>query len=144
MASDSTRSRIYWMITVGAFLGAVSWIFFENESFYREFTALAPPPSLTPSSFRPVRLTLDFGDGRKRAFEGPVEEGMTIAQILRLAESAGQFQARFNERGEVIDIAGVSRSRLKRWQTYRNGERLQNLPGHIEIRPGDRVVFRYE
>lgn len=135
--------RFAWAAAVGAFLIAVAVIFFQNEAFYRDFQdyiSLSVPPASPPRA----RLTIDFGNGQKRAFEGQANAGMTALAALRVSQAAGGFEAVTSQRGEVVRIADVANSAAKRWRIYVNGTPTADLPGHTEIQPGDRITFRYE
>lgn len=126
-------------------MGAVALIFFENDAFYRDFTgyvASTSPPSVR--QFRSARLTIDFGNGAKRAFEGKSQAGMTILSALRLSGDAGQFKITTDERGVIVSIAGVKNVSGKRWRVYQNGTAVGDLPGHIGVESGDRITLRYE
>ncbi|MBI4132435.1 MAG: hypothetical protein HY474_02270 [Candidatus Sungbacteria bacterium] len=134
----------YWVVVLGGFLAAVALIFFQNEAFYRDFlTYLRIEPS-PPAASRPARLTIDFGGGRKRAFEGQIEEGMTILAALRRSGEAGEFAVLTDARGEITAVAGIRSSAAKRWRIYRNGAAVTDLAGHVELQPGDRIEMRYE
>ena len=135
----------YWVIVMGGFLGAVALIFFENDSFYRDFTGyFDSSPPLAIREFRAARVTIDFGNGTKRAFEGESQAGMTILSALRLSGDVGQFKTATNERGAIVAIAGVGNAMGKRWRVYRNGAAVEDLPGHIGVEAGDRIMLRYE
>lgn len=126
-------------------MGAVALIFFQNDAFYRDFTgyfASSSPPLVR--QFRSARVTIDFGNGTKRAFEGESQAGMTIISALRLSGDAGQFKITTDERGAIVSIAGVRNASGKRWRVYRNGLIGEDLPGHIGIEAGDRITLRYE
>ncbi len=135
----------YWVIAVGGFFGAVALIFFQNEAFYRDFTeylSVSPPPSIR--QFRSVKVTIDFGNGTKRAFEGAAGAGMTVLSALRLSGDTGQFGIKTDREGAITFIAGVPNSPAKRWRVYRNGAMAEDLPGHIGVEAGDQVTLRYE
>lgn len=135
----------YWVVAAAGFLGAVVLIFTQNERFYRDFLnysrVLPSPPA---GEFHTARITIDFGNGTRRAFEGPLEEGMTILSALRSAEEAGQFTVRTDTVGNITAIAGVRNAGGKRWRSYQNGTALADLPGHTSIRAGDRILLAYE
>lgn len=135
----------YWVITGGGFLAVVALIFFQNEKFYRDFLEYVktpPPPSI--AGFHTARLTIDFGNGSRRAFEGESRAGMTILSALRLAGEAGRFSIVTDARGQIVAVAGVKSGARNQWRAYRNGAAVADLPGHTEIRAGDRIVLRYE
>ncbi len=141
------KQVISWFVIVAAFFGAVGWIFAANESFYRDhasyFSGLSSPPiaSLRPSS---VRVEIHFLNGTKRAFRGAAAEGLTALAALRASGEAGRFPVRTDERGQILEIARLRSTPLRRWVLTVNGVRQSELAGHIELRGGDRVVFRYE
>lgn len=143
MARKKHPSRLYWSITIGFTLIVVVVVFFENEAFYREFLAISARPAPAPGFTASARLTIDFGDGTKRAFEGQADN-LTILSALRVSQQAGKFDVRTDRQGAVTAIAGVENSGLRRWQAYRNGRALDDMPGHVEVQAGDRVTFRYE
>lgn len=135
----------YWVIAGAGFLAAVALIFFENDAFYRDFleyVRTSPPPPI--AGFHTARITLDFSNGSKRAFEGESRAGMTILSALRLAGEAGRFGIVTDERGQIVAVAGVKNGARKQWRAYRNGAAATDLPGHTEIKAGDRIVLRYE
>ena len=126
------------------FAAAVALIFAANNAFYRDYAAYFTPPPPAPPPAPVTRLVIDFGNGTKRAFLGPVEPEMTIVTALRASELAGNFSTSFNGRGEVLAIAGVKALGNKRWNLYVNGTLLRTPPGEFDVRSGDRITFRYE
>ena len=135
----------YWVIVLGGFFGAVALIFFQNDAFYRDFTGYFTfTPSPSARQFRSVRLTIDFGNGTQRAFEGASESGMTILSALRLSGDTGKFKIITDARGVLVSIAGVGNAPAKRWRVYVNGSMVEDLPGHISLQAGDQITLRYE
>lgn len=145
MASvQSPQTRLYWILCIAAFFAAVAVIFFQNELFYRDFLSYMPrAPSPALSERHTVRLTIDFGNGTKRAFVGQ-GSGLTITAALRLAAASGSFAVETSPNGVITTIAAVRNDTRHQWQTYQNSTLLSDLPGRIELRPGDRILFRYE
>src|SRR3989344_900559 len=136
------HNNAYWFIVGAGFIGAVALIFFQNEAFYRDFLTYArvpPPPPV--AELRSARLTIDFGNGTKRAFEGESGTDMTILSALRLSGEAGGFESMTDARGQIVSVAGVRNSGGKRWRVYRNGTVAADLPGHIDVEPGDRITL---
>lgn len=139
------RSRTYLAITVVAFLGA-AWLVVSQynafvSDFARYFTFVEPPKSAPLQS---VRVTIDFGNGTKRAFLGETEGGMTILSALRASGEAGRFEAATDVRGNLLAIAGIGAAGPKGWRVYLNGAGVDDFPGHVEVGPGDKIEFRYE
>lgn len=139
------RDRLFWVITIAVGLAAVFMIFLANEQFYQDFQTYFSTPAAPrrPAAYG-ARLTIDFNNGQTRAFAGEIEPGMTVLSALRASEIAGAFSALTDERGRVVEIAGLKNRGAARWQVYLNELPLGDLPGHIEIQTGDVIVFRYE
>lgn len=134
-----------WPLVAVAFLAAVAFIFLQNESFHRDYARyVAVPPSPSIASLHFVRLTIEFEDGRRRAFEGAYGSGMSALAALRGSGEAGTFDIATNGQGQVVAIAGTLNRSGRQWRWYRNGALMSDLPGHVEVRPGDRLSFRYE
>lgn len=141
-ASVKDRTRLAVVLVV--FAAAVALIFAANNAFFRDYQAYFTPPSPAPPPAPVTRLVIDFGNGQKRAFLGPVEPEMTIVTALRASGIAGNFSASFNGQGRVLAIAGVQAFEPERWNVYVNGALLSTPPGEFDVRSGDRILFRYE
>ncbi len=91
-----------------------------------------------------AQLSIDFGNGKVRAFKGEVETGMTIISALRIAGEVGRFDAVTDDRGQVVNIDGFKNDGTKHWGVYVNSQPASDLPGHVELKAGDRITLRYE
>lgn len=147
-AGKETQSRIYFGVAVALFIAATMLIFAWNDSFYSDFEFYftgIEDNKVSSKRMPPVGLLgIDFGNGQRRAFEGPVENGMTAVAALRAATRVGKLEVATDERGRVTNIAGVKNNGEKRWRVYLNGATIADLPGNILVKGGDRVMFRYE
>ena len=147
-ADKGSSNPLYIALTVAAFLLALVLIFSWNDSFYYDMQAYFLDQSLTPPGSRrvssPGKLAIDFGNGKKRTFEGEVLRGMTVLSALRAAESAGNFRVLTSDRGVVVDIAGIRQNSHRRWRILLNNLPLSELPGETAIGAGDRILFKYE
>lgn len=156
--SNSQQRHTARWVALGAILIALAGVFlFANSLYvllwtgsfphYLDFLKYAAFPSgerPAPQSRNSAQLNIDFGNGKIRAFKGEVETGMTIISALRIAGEIGRFDAVTDERGRVVDIDGFKIGDAKRWQAYVNNRPASDLPGHIEIKPGDKITLRYE
>lgn len=144
---NNSPSRIYLGVAVVAFFLATAFIFSWNSSFNSDFRSYFSFPA-SPNGSRlnaHGRLVVDFGNGRKRAFEGEVRTGMTVLLALRAAEKAGNFKTVLDERGRIVDIAGVKNNGEKRWRADVNGQPVTNGSlGSTAISAGDKIMVRYE
>lgn len=146
--SDPQQRHTARWAALGAILIALAALLFFSKSPLRlNFLKYAVSPSgeqPAPQSRNSAQLNIDFGNGKIRAFKGDVETGMTIISALRIAGEIGRFDAVMDERGRVVDIDGFKAGDAKRWQAYVNNRPASDLPGHIEIKPGDKITLRYE
>lgn len=143
-SGKDNNGKIYWTVLIAFFFGALAFIFYENELFYRDYAGYFYMPLRPPSQFPPVRVTIDFPGGQKRAFEGQVASNITIIAALRAAQYAGRFEVEIDQRGRVTAINGIRNSSGRSWEVYVNKMPISDLPGHIEVGPGDKVVFEYK
>lgn len=146
--SDPQQHHMARWAALGAVLIALAALLFFTRSPLRlNFLKYAASPSgeqPARQSRNSAQLNIDFGNGKIRAFKGEVETGMTIISALRIAGEIGRFDAVTDERGRVVNIDGFKADGAKHWQAYVNSRPADGLPGHIELRPGDRIILRYE
>src|SRR3989344_7308284 len=89
----SPAEKLQWVILLAAFAAAIGVIFFQNDKFYEDYRGYIAGIPSAPGSGNGLltRVTIDFGNGTKRAFQGPVETSMTLLAALRAAGDAGEF-----------------------------------------------------
>lgn len=138
-------AAVRWVALFSVFLAAVAAIFVWNASFYNEFLAyFKATPAVSLGKNTAARVTIDFGNGKKRAFEGDVMSPISAAEALRAASTAGRFSLNMALSGEISDINGVRELREKGWRWYLNGEpQLRPMPD-VLIRGGDKILLKYE
>ena len=150
MDSESSlppKDRLYLALTLVAFALAVAVIFAANDAFYRDFQRTfshMPSVSHLSATANIVRVTIYFGEDRRRAFEGQASSDMTALAALRASAEAGQFELALDDRGRVVEIAGVRNRAGKIWQFDINGSPASSLPGETDLSGGERISFRYE
>lgn len=141
------RHTARWAALGAGLIALAALLSFARLPLHLDFLKYAAPQSGEQperQSGNSARLNIDFGNGKIRAFKGEVETGMTIISALRIAGEIGRFDAVTDERGWVVDIDGFKAGDAKRWQAYVNNRPADDLPGHIEIKPGDKITLRYE
>lgn len=140
-----SRRAICWGTTIAAFLFAAGIIFFSNERFSRDMSFyVAVSPSSVGRVEKAVRLTIDFGDGKRRAFEGVATRPITAEEALRFSGNAGGFSSSITLAGEVVEIGGISPVVSKKWRWYLNGEPEERPMLDVLVRGGDRILVKYE
>lgn len=89
-------------------------------------------------------LMIYFDQDRKRMFEGPVIDGMTLLDTLEASAAAGNFDFDFalDDNGKIKSVV-LDGSR--RWQFYLNKEpvAIPNLPA-VRIKIGDLIEAKLE
>jgi hypothetical protein len=149
MASPSkhppSHDHLYWGVTLVIFFAVVGLIIKANNNLARDYffsieRLLASTPPSTHSS---VRVTIDFGNGTVRAFEGRVEEVMTALAVLRASAKAGDLAVETSNRGELLLIGEVENDGAHAWTFAVNGKNQGTIPGIVDVSPGDQLQFAF-
>jgi hypothetical protein len=137
-----------WVILGAVLITLAVFMLFSGSPSRLDFLKYAYTPSSggqpAQQSNNGAQISIDFGNGKIRAFKGGVETGMTIISALRIAGEVGRFDAVTDDRGQVVDIDGFKNDGTKHWGVYVNSQPISDLPGHIELKAGDRITLRYE
>ncbi len=95
-----------------------------------------------------ARLTIKFGDGQTRAFEGAVEKDMTVLQALNSASRGGGFDVRYSlGKDGSVNLASIDSlfNGAKSWHFYLNGGLIEaGELDKVRIKKGDLIEARYE
>ena len=135
-----------WFITVAVFTAAVLFISDQNRRMEAETKELAEGMAKNGIiKIRPLktRITIDYGNGKKRAFEGAVIDGMNMQDVFWGVEhSAGIVFSVKNEKIESVD--GVKSRPPQKWNYYINEVKQNGNPLDKEILAGDKIMLKYE
>ena len=74
------------------------------------------PQALQPKIIGQANLTIDFGNGNKRAFEGNIVENETLIDVLNQAARAGEFSYKLNGKNNLDSISQLANNNQKSWQ----------------------------
>ncbi|OGD24800.1 hypothetical protein A2819_00970 [Candidatus Azambacteria bacterium RIFCSPHIGHO2_01_FULL_40_24] len=102
------------------------------------------PQALQPKIIGQANLTIDFGNGNKRAFEGNIVENETLIDVLNQAARAGEFSYKLNGKNNLDSISQLANNNQKSWQWYLNGEKINKQPGEITVKSDNNVLIKYE
>ncbi len=89
-------------------------------------------------------LTIDFGDDRKRNFEGEIINGETLFDALNQASKAGNFSYQLDEKNNLAVIDSFTRNKNKLWHWYLNDKKIDNPLGEIILKSGDEILLQYK
>ena len=90
-----------------------------------------------------VVLTIDFGNGEKRSFEGKIIERETLFDALIQASKAGNFSYKLDEKSNLAAVESFVKNGAKSWHWYLNGKKISK-PYEISLHAGDKILIRYE
>lgn len=88
-------------------------------------------------------LTVDFGDGKERNFEGEIIEGETMLEALNQASKAGNFSYKLDEKNNLAAVDGFTRNKNKSWHWYLNDKKIDKPMGEIILKSGDKILIKY-
>ena len=96
---------------------------------------------------RLASLTVDFGNGKVRAFEGEAVPNMTIGEAIARAAEAGNMKVAQKVLASVTSLVIEDRaddSSQKQWVAYQSGLQLNADFAQTLIGPGDVILLRFE
>ncbi len=88
-------------------------------------------------------LTIDFGDGSKRNFEGEIIDGETLFDALGQTSRAGNFSYQLDEKNNLAAIDSFTRDKNKSWHWYLNDKKIDKPLGEIILKSGDKILIKY-
>lgn len=145
MQSFFEKKSVQWLLLLAVFFGTVAVIFVSNDNFANDFHSyLTLPPPTQKAVNSSLRVTIDFGNGKKRAFEGSVDSSITAGQALRLAAEAGGLPLTITLAGDITQIQNVRSQSEKQWRWYLNGQAEHRAILDVAVRGGDKILIKYE
>ena len=98
----------------------------------------------TPKIIGKAVLTIDFGDGKERNFEGEIINGETLFDALNQASKAGNFSYKLDEKNSLAAIDSFTRNKNKSWHWYLNDKKIDKPLREIILKSGDEILFQYK
>lgn len=139
---ESSHAKYYWLIVGVASLAVLGIVFVMGDYLAKD--AAITPQQITKTEAK-ARLIIEFQDGSRRRFNGPIDEGMTVRDALEAASASqqyGGFSLALSDNG-IEEIGGV-KNNSHEWHYYVNGKLMSVSPWVEEVKPGDEIVFRFE
>lgn len=90
-----------------------------------------------------IVLTVDFGNGRKRAFEGNIVKSETFFDALNQASKAGNFSYKLDEKNNLAAVESFVKNGEKSWSWYLNGKKISTA-NEIFLKNNDKILIKYE
>ena len=91
-----------------------------------------------------AELTIDFGNNRKRIFEGDIINNETLINALIQASKAGNFSYKLDDKNNLAAIENYAGDQNKFWQWYLNDKKVNKLPSEIILKSGDKILIKYD
>lgn len=139
------RKDVKIMISIGTFLILAAFLIF---SFQKVNLKEKPGTPIKQEISTGVTLIVDFGGGEVERFDREPREGMTAFDLLK--EGAGRLnlslETKTYDMGIFIEVIGDKKNGQegKYWLYYVNDEMPMVSADKKEIKPGDKVEFKFE
>ncbi len=91
-----------------------------------------------------IILTIDFGSGKKRSFEGSIVKGETPIDAFIQASKAGNVSYKFDEKSSLAAIGSFVNNNKKSWRWYLNGKKSSKSLNEIILKNADNILIKYE
>lgn len=114
------------------------FLIFQFSSF--EFQSKIQPPKIIGKAV----LTVDFGNDKKRAFEGDIVNNETFIGVLMQASKAGNFSYKLDEGNNLAEIEKFAADGKKSWRWYLNGKEIDKPLSEIIVKDGDNILIQYD
>jgi hypothetical protein len=96
-------------------------------------------------NFKETTVSIDYGNGKIRTFKGPLEENSKVWDAFQQAIVAGGINIEIVDNFVPRSIDGFENGAGgKHWNLYVNNVKQKFSPFEIQIKPGDKVVFKFE
>lgn len=125
-------------------LSAVSFLILSGFLIFQFSYLKSGLKTQSPKIIGRASLTIDFGNGEKRAFEGEIAEGETLVHALGQAAKAGNFSYKLDEKNNLAAIDDFSGGKNKSWFWYLNGEKISKPINEISLKSGDKILIKHE
>lgn len=138
---EQSHSKYYWVIVGVAALAVLGTVFVLSDYLAKDATI---SPEQVKKAEEKARLLIDFGNGKKRAFRGEIVEGMTVYDALAASQEAAGLSFSLKGEGDAVEEIDGVKNNSHEWRYYVNGEPAKVSPQFEEIKPGDKIVFKFE
>lgn len=132
----------YWYILGAVVAASIVFFLWANLEISKEYSQLFPQAKQVQTAGK-VKILIDFGNGKKRAFGGSLVPDMTVERALAASRSVAGISY-VVEGNRVVEIGGVKVTVDKKWHVYVNDSTEDGTPVTYLLKPGDTVTVRYQ
>jgi len=142
MKKDGQKND-YILITAAVLLLVISGavvFWFSSQRMGRDLKITQNAPKIIGRAV----LTINFGNGTKRAFEGDVVENETLLDALTLASKAGNFRYKLDKKMNLATIETFTATGERKWQWYINDKKINKPLSEVILNNADTILIKYE
>jgi len=140
------KINIFILIGIGVIIIVSGWIFFSNKIGQPIFQAEVKIPQ--ENIKKGIVLVIDDGEVTPKTFKSEFKEGVTAFDLLKkkTEELNMVLKTKTYDTGILIETIGNKENGQdgKYWMYYVNGEMPMIAAGRQELKPGDKVEFKFE
>jgi hypothetical protein len=132
-----------WIVFVATAILTASLIFYAKKEIEKEISLANDAAN---AIFIPRAqyswIEIDFGNGKKRLFQGRVEEEVFLSAALSNITRDNKLSFLIKN-GSIQELDG-KKNATDRWRIYKNGEQMPPPLNLLLIASGDHYTIRYE
>ncbi len=132
----------YWVVCAASCVFVLGWIWHATKNLDREIDFVQEIRVATPALTR-AWIEIDFGNGRRRVFEGDVGHHQYLVKPLLETVARERKLALAFKKGSVRHIGGVG-TPLGIWKIRWNDKDIDVPLETLMIKAGDRYTFTFE
>ena len=141
------NNNLSWLIVGLTVLIALAVLFYANNNFYQEFIInsklLSSYTIPKNAKVKHALIELDFGNGKKRAFRGEVDDTIyDLKSSLEIIAKEAKFTFR-EKNGRIEKLADIGNASGV-WKIYQNGQVVNQSLQELTVTGGDKYVLRFE
>lgn len=135
------HSSKYWYMLGALVVAAFVFFVWANSEIIKEYSQLFPAKQ--DKTADRVKIVIDFGGGKVRAFGGQLTPDMSVERALEASRSVAGISY-VVEGAQVVEIEGVRMTVDKKWHVYVNNSTEDGVSVSYLLKPGDTVTVRYQ
>ena len=138
-----SHKHFYWFLLAVVFAVSIWFFFIQTRSFLAESDELSRGLVDSVNAVKITRVTVDYGNGKKRVFEGNASEEMRLLIVFGGIEKTAGIVFGI-ENGRIAEVDGIINEGGRGWVYYLNGKRQEEDPALKSVMPGDEIIVKYE
>ena len=148
-----TSRLLYWTVFIFAFFGVISFLLWKEycleyaKNLFLKNQVKIEKEKNQVSQRKPLaHLLIDYGNGKKRVFEGEVVDGLDLKTLLEFLTEDKKISSKFKkgEKGFILESLDGLKNNSKNWKCFLNGKVVEKDFEKILIKEGDKIELVYQ